>query len=48
MGIVSHVLSLSPAERPVLHLAEFAAKRAERIGPDGHIVPQPTVTGRRP
>ncbi len=36
-AIVAHVLSLSPAERPVLHLADFAKQRASRIGPDGHV-----------
>lgn len=34
-AIVAYVLSLSPPSRPVLHLADFAHDRAERIGLDG-------------
>lgn len=43
-ALVSYILSLSPAARPVLHLADFAAQRGERIGPDGHVTaPQADV-----
>ncbi len=38
--IVGYVLSLSPTERPVLHLSDFAAQRARRIGPDGRVLPE--------
>jgi len=40
-ALVAYVLSLSPASRPVLHLADFAAQRAERIGADGRVLPAP-------
>jgi mono/diheme cytochrome c family protein len=40
-AIVAYVLSLSPATRPVIHLAGFAAARARRIGPDGLVLPAP-------
>ena len=36
-ALVAYVLSLSPPQRPVLHLAEFAKERAKRIGPDGRV-----------
>jgi mono/diheme cytochrome c family protein len=37
-AIVAYVLSLSPAARPALHLADFAGQRRARIGRDGHVV----------
>ena len=37
-AIVAYVLSLSPASRPVLHLADFARERARRIGADGLVL----------
>ncbi len=39
-ALVAHVLSLSPAKRPVIRLADFAVERRSRIGPDGHVVPR--------
>jgi mono/diheme cytochrome c family protein len=38
-AIVAFVLSLSPRERPVLHLGDFAKQRDERIGRDGLVLP---------
>jgi mono/diheme cytochrome c family protein len=46
-AVVAYVLSLSPASRPVLHLQDFAARRAEQIGPDGHVVAAPKASDRR-
>ena len=40
-AIVAYVLSLSPPVRPVLHLADFAAERSRRIGPNGLVLPAP-------
>ena len=44
-ALVAYVLSLSPSVRPVLHLADFAAERAERIGPDGRVLPPRPTSG---
>jgi cytochrome c oxidase cbb3-type subunit 2 len=41
-ALIAFVLSLSPGVRPVLHESDFAASRAERIGPSGRIQP-PTI-----
>jgi cytochrome c oxidase cbb3-type subunit 2 len=38
-ALVAYLLALSPAERPVLHLADFATARATRIGPNGIVLP---------
>jgi mono/diheme cytochrome c family protein len=46
-AVVAYVLSLSPSSRPALHLEGFAAQRAERIGPDGHVVAGPRGADRR-
>lgn len=40
-AIVAYVLSMSPAVRPVLHLADFASQRDRRIGPGGLVLPAP-------
>jgi cytochrome c oxidase cbb3-type subunit I/II len=37
-ALVAYVLSLSPPNRPVLHLSEFATQRAVRIGANGRVV----------
>ena len=43
-ALVAYVLSLSPAIRPALHLADFATQRAKRIGAGGRILaPSPGV-----
>ena len=39
-AMVAYILSLSPAQRPVLHLADFPAQRGTRIGPDGRVLPE--------
>lgn len=38
-ALVAYILSLSPASRPVLHLDDFAAQRATRIGAHGRVLP---------
>mgnify|MGYP001556357378 CR=1 FL=1 len=38
-ALVAYILSLSPASRPVLHLEDFAAQRATRIGAHGRVLP---------
>lgn len=40
------VLSMSPASRPVLHLADFPRERARRIGPDGLVLASPLPATR--
>lgn len=44
-ALVAYVLSLSPATRPVLHLADFAAQRASRIGVGGRVLPRSSSGG---
>ncbi len=39
-ALTSYVLSLSPTERPVMHLDAFATERKHRIGPRGRVMPK--------
>jgi len=41
-ALVAYILSLSPRERPALHVAEFATQRQHRIGTTGRILPRAT------
>lgn len=39
-SLVAYMLSLAPASRPVIRLADFATERTTRIGPEGQVLPQ--------
>jgi mono/diheme cytochrome c family protein len=41
-ALVAHILSLSPVERPALHVVDFAKQREQRIGPVGRVLPSVT------
>lgn len=48
-AMVAYILSLSPAQRPLLHLDNFATERGKAIGPDGRVnVLRPPAPGGAP